>query len=871
MLSGQQDPQYYLDAVMLGSDQTMIQNAHQWLIKENSFTDEELSKLLFYAARRGYRVLLQALADREVDLNSMLFTQTTALHEAVEKNQIDAILFLLGKGAEQYPNEAGQYPLDIAAMSNHIETAYLLYQNLQAREEVGLNIPPINFALTVCDMNLAWLAIDKNDFDLLQWAVKKDKSLLTRIDKHENNSLLFAIKRKRDDIAKWLIDQQGLSVDFRNCHGKNAVLKASSNGCLTLLTWLVDEKHCSLDIKDKHLRNPLHLAAFHGHLDIVTYLVDEKHLDLNANSYDGRNSVMYGALGSHLHILQYLVDKKGCSLDTVDNENRSPLMCATASKQYNKPANEPKWRDTQVVKWLIENKKCSVSQKDLAGKNVTLYAAAEGQLEILMYLIHREGLEASFKVVNDNGNNILLIAAAHDQLTIVKSLLGLNLTTSNMINAKSNSTAFLQAARYGAFSVLEYLLTENPAHLQEKTIYGSNAATVACVCNQLRVLQLLVNYDRALLKSKNNLNSNLLISAVSSDNLDIAKWLVNQDETLLLEENTAGDNALLTATKLGQMRCLTWLLTEKNQRFDINSGTLYIKVIRFPLNVFIDCFPFLFESTRKASAQATLFKQSSLINAIESQINQSEAKDDDCPDKTWYRALYENAITSLREYGDEAANKFLCSYLKVDCKAAFHFHTERLIRENHMTQLINFCWPYINKTNASSPDQKILYELAVITITELLLQDKINLVEEQNIFPSFFNSTLKHAIQAFYLLKDCQSDDAIRVRQRFHEILSGNNKCFSTGASEATWTQEAIQYYLLYTLYKQHSDDSLMLTLFNRITKTKYTKETTATHGLAPPAQHAHRIDYPLTLFKLERKSEPDLQSSQVWKKGYYK
>jgi ankyrin repeat protein len=139
------------------------------------------------------------------------------------------------------------------------------------------------------------------------------------------------------------------------------------------------------------------------------------------------------------------------------------------------------------VKKLIEEG-CDVDAYDDSGKTALMYAAKNGQSEIMNMLIKKGAM-----VDEDcySGKTALMYAAAYGQTEIVKLLIE-NDVSIDFVD-ESGFSALMYAATYGQTEIVK-LLIENDAYLYDKSnSFEDTALTLAAINNHAEIVKLLIN------------------------------------------------------------------------------------------------------------------------------------------------------------------------------------------------------------------------------------------------------------------------------------------------------------------------------------------------------------------------------------------
>ncbi len=217
--------------------------------------------------------------------------------------------------------------------------------------------------------------------------------------------------------------------------------------------------------------------------------------------------------------------------------------------------------DLEQVKKLTADgffsKPVDINEKDWHGWTALMWAAKEGHLEVVSYLVEKH-------------NNLNEKARKSDKKEFFSSSSWFGFTPPFGIDEDSHSyqngggTAFIIAAGAGHLEVVRYLI-EKGAKLKEKNNDGETALMRAAGNGHLEVVRCLVDKGAAL-NEKNKVGYTALMLAASSGHLDAVRYLVDKGAKLE-EKNNDGDTVLMRAVSNGHLEVVRYL-TEKGAKLD---------------------------------------------------------------------------------------------------------------------------------------------------------------------------------------------------------------------------------------------------------------------------------------------------------------
>jgi ankyrin repeat protein len=181
---------------------------------------------------------------------------------------------------------------------------------------------------------------------------------------------------------------------------------------------------------------------------------------------------------------------------------------------------------------IINNEPCEALYTNLEGQTVLLVAAANNNLALVEWLLSKN--KSSIYDCDNDGCNVLMTAIIYNNINIVEWLVNNTAITINSQN-KGGMTPLLLASKNGNLYMLQYLLT--PKCLGGA---GANSTTVDFAGNTC------------------------ILTAASENHMDIVKWLHERDPMCVFEKNYAGQDVLLVACRAPFSDLVCWSLQATN-------------------------------------------------------------------------------------------------------------------------------------------------------------------------------------------------------------------------------------------------------------------------------------------------------------------
>jgi uncharacterized protein len=297
-------------------------------------------------------VIKYLLAEGNLDINTQGHEKLTYAHVAASTGNVDALNYLISKGANvNVETDFGMTPIVMAASRGQNNPA--IYE---AIFKSGID-PKAKYA---------------NGADLLLLGISNDKDL---------------------KLSNYLVSK-GLSFNDTDADGKTAFDYASKSGNLDLLK--------TLNAKGvKHTGNALFMAAGGGgrrmgkpvSIDVFKYLVDDVKIAPNSKDKDGQTIL-------HLLVKQQEQDEainyflsKGLDIIQTDNEGNSVFIVAAGTK------------NVSLISSFLPKVK-NINTENFAGESALTNAVKSGSIEMIELLLNNG---ANLQVKDTKGQNLAYV------------------------------------------------------------------------------------------------------------------------------------------------------------------------------------------------------------------------------------------------------------------------------------------------------------------------------------------------------------------------------------------------------------------------------------------------------------------------------
>lgn len=189
------------------------------------------STILHEAVNKDNIEMVKLLVENGVDVNKENEYSYTPLHLAVEKNNIEIVRFLVeNKANVNSENEYSSTPLHLAVSKNNIEMVRLLVENgADVNKENENSNTPLH------------LAVDKDNIEMVRFLVE-NKADINKQNKYKDTPLLRAVYRDNKnmikngiEIVKFLLES-GANIHKKDKYNKTALQWSKNPHITELLT-----------------------------------------------------------------------------------------------------------------------------------------------------------------------------------------------------------------------------------------------------------------------------------------------------------------------------------------------------------------------------------------------------------------------------------------------------------------------------------------------------------------------------------------------------------------------------------------------------------------------------------------------------------
>ena len=419
------------------------------------------------ATQRGDKAAVRSLILKKADINAPQIDGTTALHWAVQADDLELTDLLIRNGAKvSAATVAGATPLQLAAING---SAGMLDRLIAAGADP-------NASLTRSGDTALMIASRTGKVDAVRVLLDRGAKANAQETWGGTTALMWAVSEKHPEVAKLLV-QRGADVNARSYY----VPSASGRG-FEGTTPVAQKPGKEFEEFASGWLTPLMFAARQNDLESARLLVTSG-ADINAQAGDGKDALSLAFFDGSYDVADFLIDSHA-NLNQNDAQRFTPLFWAVDRRNMETAPNFP-WLETRdplpLIKKMLDagaDPNALINSTPRArmreGSPRLVYASAlmrvalAGDVELARLLLAHG---ADPHMISKDRETTLMAACGTgfingyhrqrnpaDRLELVKLLVGLG----EDVNAADNYgiTPLMVAANLGDIEIVKYLISQ---------------------------------------------------------------------------------------------------------------------------------------------------------------------------------------------------------------------------------------------------------------------------------------------------------------------------------------------------------------------------------------------------------------------------
>jgi len=292
------------------------------------------------AAQRGDKAAVRSLVQKKADVNAPQIDGATALHWAVQADDLELADLLIRNGAKvSIATVAGATPIQLAALNG---SAALLDRLIAAGADP-------NAPLTRSGDTALMIASRTGKVDAVRVLLDKGAKVNAQETWGGTTALMWAVSEKHPEVARLLVER-GADVNARSYY----VPSASGRG-FEGTTPVAEKPGKDFEEFASGWLTPLMFAARENGLESARLLV-KAGADINAQSGDGKDALSLALFDGSYDVAELLIDSHA-KVNQADAQRFTPLFWAVDRRNMETAPNFP-WMETRdplpLIKKLLD-------------------------------------------------------------------------------------------------------------------------------------------------------------------------------------------------------------------------------------------------------------------------------------------------------------------------------------------------------------------------------------------------------------------------------------------------------------------------------------------------------------------------------------
>ena len=481
---------------------------------------------LHYACTVGNLQMVELLYKCQANPNLTDNLGNDALCYAAFNGRLEIVKFLLTQG---YGFNLGYKvtPLHLAALGGQVKTLELLFEKFShCMKETSHDNNPISFAIA------------SGKRTVVDFLIKKDRSLLDKKDDTCVSPTIFAVLHDQLEILKFLI-KEGADISANDPDGMNVLHYAVLSGKSDIVSFLAKNYPELIDVTDRYAISPFGYSMLMDMQSIREFLFKQL---FHSSRGDLLSINTLGVIVQHGHfaLAEILLKSSLQHMKRVNKDGMTFLIMAILSSG-----------ELKLIEFLVKQDTNLISMPDSEGVTPIYYAILFGRLKLVQFLARqdphlatspdRDGIfPIDFAAFLGNTRTVAFLSTLHSGYECLE-FLAQHYPHLPTLCCKQGRTFLDLVGVCSELNLIKVLLKKRPDLLRAHDMYGMALIHYSISFSRLEVVEFLLNIQPGLIRFPNKLGLIPIKFAIFNNDLKMVSFLSRKDPTLIIDSHQNRD------------------------------------------------------------------------------------------------------------------------------------------------------------------------------------------------------------------------------------------------------------------------------------------------------------------------------------------
>ncbi|WP_353281699.1 ankyrin repeat domain-containing protein [Wolbachia endosymbiont (group A) of Aleiodes leptofemur] len=498
-------------------------------IRDNTMinlADRDGTTPFHYACTVGNLQMVELLHKCQANPNLTDNLGNDALCYSAFNGRLEIVKFLFAQG---YGFNLGYKvpPLHLAALGGQVKTLEFLFEKFSRCMKE-----------TSHDNNLIHFAIASGKREVVDFLIKKDRSLLDKKDDTCVSPTIFAVLHGQLEVLKFLI-KEGADISANDSGGANVLHHAVLSGKSDIVSFLAENYPELIDVTDRYGISPFGYSMLMDMQSIGEFLFKQ----LVHSSRDGLLSInTLGVIVQHGHfaLAEILLKSSLQHMKRVNKDGVTFLIMAILSSG-----------ELKLIEFLVKQDTNLISMPGSEGVTPIYYAILLGRLELVKFLARqdphlatspdRDGIfPIDFAAFLNKTRIVAFLSTLHSGYECLE-FLAQHYPHLPTLCCEQGRTFLDLVGVCSELNLIKLLLKKRPDLLRAHDMYGMALIHYSISFSRLEVVEFLLNIQPGLIRFPNKLGLIPIKFAIFNNDLKMVSFLSRKDPTLIIDSHQNRD------------------------------------------------------------------------------------------------------------------------------------------------------------------------------------------------------------------------------------------------------------------------------------------------------------------------------------------